>query len=254
MMGKRLNVSRVYVFENSEDNRFCSNTYEWCNTGISAEIDNLQNVSYETDIPGYPDNFDERGIFYCPEVEVLTPSAYEITQSQGIRSMLQCAIREGDVFRGFIGFDECVERRMWTKDHIQILSYFSGMLSVFLLKRREHKRMLDISKDMSAILDSQNAQIYIMDPDTWKLKYLNARAQQLAPGTKCGMLCYQALRGRTTPCPGCPAVGIRERKNNSACVCWDSQGKSALVDAGWISWRQGNACLITAREIPGKEC
>ena len=34
MIGQKMNVSRVYIFENSPDNRFCSNTYEWCNDGI----------------------------------------------------------------------------------------------------------------------------------------------------------------------------------------------------------------------------
>lgn len=41
MIGRQLNVSRVYIFENSPDNRFCSNTYEWCNEGIRPEIQNL---------------------------------------------------------------------------------------------------------------------------------------------------------------------------------------------------------------------
>lgn len=54
LIGRKMNVSRVYVFENSDDNRFCRNTYEWCNEGISPEIDRLQNISYETDIPEDP--------------------------------------------------------------------------------------------------------------------------------------------------------------------------------------------------------
>lgn len=253
MIGKKLNVSRVYVFENSEDNSYCSNTYEWCNEGIRPEIDGLQHLSYETDIPDYQDNFNEQGIFYCPDVEVLTPKIYEMTQMQGIRSMLQCAIREGNAFRGFIGFDECVERRMWTKEHIRLLSYFSGMLSVFLLKRREHERVAEISRDMEALLDSQNAQMYIIDPDTWKLKYLNAKARELSARAVPGAVCYQALRGRTSHCEGCPVATIRKNETSSACICCNAEDEAMLVDAGWINWRQGDACLITARTIPPRK-
>ena len=43
-VGKQMNVSRVYIFENSLDNQFCSNTYEWCNEGVVPEIQNLQNI------------------------------------------------------------------------------------------------------------------------------------------------------------------------------------------------------------------
>lgn len=156
MVGKKTNVSRVYVFENSEDNKFCKNTYEWCNEGITPEREKLQKISYETDIPGYAENFDEQGIFYCPDVSVLPPTTYEIVKVQNIKSMLQCAIRDQNEFRGYIGFDECVEQRMWTKEHIQVLSDFSEMLSVFLLKYREHERTLAVIEKLNHLLDSQN--------------------------------------------------------------------------------------------------
>lgn len=136
LIGKQTNVSRVYVFENSLDNRCCSNTYEWCNTGIRPEIQNLQQVSYETDIPGYELNFDENGILYCSDIQLMESSVRDILAAQGIKSILQCAIRENGVFLGYIGFDECVYQRMWTQEQIDLLTYFSEILSVFLLKRR----------------------------------------------------------------------------------------------------------------------
>ena len=136
LIGQQTNVSRVYVFENSPDNRFCSNTYEWCNTGILPQQQNLQNVSYETDIPGYETHFDENGILYCPDIEILPRNVYTILAAQGIKSVLQCAIRDRGVFRGYIGFDECVNNRIWTREQTDLLTYFAGVLSVFLMKMR----------------------------------------------------------------------------------------------------------------------
>lgn len=157
MVGKKTNVSRVYVFENSEDNKFCRNTYEWCNEGITPEREKLQNISYETEIPGYQENFDEQGIFYCSDISVLPKKVYEILNAQNIKSMLQCAIRENNIFRGYIGFDECVEQRMWTKENIKVLRDFSEMLSVFLLKHREHEKTLEVSKKLDRYLASEGA-------------------------------------------------------------------------------------------------
>ena len=136
IIGKQTNVSRVYVFENSIDDSYCINTFEWCNTGISPEIRNLQHVSYTTDIPGYPDNFDEQGIFYCSDITTLDERTRMILDAQNIKSILHYAIREEGVFRGFIGFDECTHHRMWTQEQIDLLSYFSDVLSLFLLRRR----------------------------------------------------------------------------------------------------------------------
>ena len=249
-VGQQMNVSRVYVFENSDDNRFCNNTYEWCNLGIQPEIGILQNISYETDIPGYEENFNEDGIFYCPDIRVLPKGAYDILEPQGIKSMLQCAIREGGVFRGYIGFDECVEQRYWTEAQIRVLTYLSEMLSTFLLKHRKHQQALTQAEELRSILDNQNAWIYIIDPDSCELKYLNSKTKELAPDVRPGMRCHQALKGSPQRCAGCPALGIREKVNTSARM-YNAQFKlDVLADATLIQWDGTESCLLTCREIP----
>ena len=37
-------MSRVYIFEDSEDGTYCDNTFEWCNDGIVPQIDQLQHM------------------------------------------------------------------------------------------------------------------------------------------------------------------------------------------------------------------
>lgn len=253
LVGKKMNVSRVYVFENSDDNRFCSNTYEWCNEGIEPQIDNLQNISYETDIPDYEDNFDEQGIFYCPDVTVLPKKTYDIVEPQGIKSMLHCAIREGGVFRGYIGFDECVEQRLWTKEQIRMLTFFSETLSLFLLKQREHQKALSQAQELHSILDNQSAWIYIIDPDNFELKYLNEKARKMTIDKGCGGLCYQVLMGRTQRCPGCPAEKIREKKNGCAVLTDGKYPLEILAEATLVQWQGSEACLMTCRKLPGQE-
>lgn len=250
LVGELMNVSRVYVFENSADNRFCTNTYEWCNVGIQPEIQNLQHISYETDIPGYADNFDENGIFYCPDISVLPKSTYEIVEPQGIKSMLHCAIREGGVFRGYIGFDECTAQRMWTREQIDTLTYFAEMLSVFLLKKRAQDKTTQRASELSSILDNQNAWIYIIDPDTCELKYLNAKTRALAPQAAEGMRCYQALMGLPERCPNCPSADICQTKNHSAFIRSEQFDLQVLAEATLIQWEGEESCLLTCREMP----
>ena len=250
LVGRSLNVSRVYVFENSDDNRFCNNTFEWCNDGIAPEIQNLQGISYEEDIGGYLEMYNEQGIFYCPDVQELPSNIYDIVAPQGIKSLLHCAIRDGGVFRGYIGFDECVTLRYWTKDQIQMLTYFSEMLAMFLLKQRKHEKALAYAAEMQSILDNQNAWIYIIDPDTCQLKYLNAKTRQLAPEITAGMHCHKVLMNEDTRCPGCPALNIRQNKNGRKKMFNKRFGVEALADATLIQWEGKEACLLTCREIP----
>lgn len=250
LVGRKMNVSRVYVFENSDDNRFCSNTFEWCNEGIKPEIRNLQGISYESDIAGYVDMYNEQGIFYCPDINELPENIYDIVAPQGIKSLLHCAIRDGGVFRGYIGFDECVEQRFWTKEQIQTLTYFSEMLSLFLMKQRKQEKSLLRAQDLQSILDNQNAWIYIIDPDTCELKYLNAKTRALAPDVTPGMRCYKALMGKEDRCPGCPGLGIRECRNNNAIMHNDQFNLITLAEATLIQWGGEESCLLTCRELP----
>ncbi len=245
MLGRKMNVSRVYIFENTEDNLYCSNTFEWCNQGITPEIQNLQMVSYETDIPGYQDNFNEQGVFYLPDIASLPSKAFEIVDAQGIKSMLQCAIRQNGVFRGYIGFDECVEQRFWTKEEIHLLTYFSDVLATFLLKHREHEQNRLQADELRTILDNQSAWIYIVDPDTCRLKYLNQSTRRDSPAAAPGMLCYKSLLGRDSRCPGCPSLNIRQKKTARSMIPDEKLQGDVLAEATIIQWRGEESCLMT---------
>ncbi len=144
-IGTRFNVSRAYIFENNDDNTACSNTFEWCNMGIEPQIDTLQNLSYETDLKGWPDVYKENGVLYCADISELQPHIREIVEPQGIKSMLHCAILDQGVFRGYVGFDECTANCLWTQGQISLLQFMAEVLAVFLIKQRtsEKKQLQD---------------------------------------------------------------------------------------------------------------
>lgn len=135
-IGTQFNVSRVYIFENNDDNTTCSNTFEWCNEGIEPEKDNLQNLSYLTDLAGWPDVYKDNGVLYCADINELEPRFRDIVEPQGIKSMLHCAILDRGVFRGYVGFDECTANYLWTQDQIAMLQFLAEVLAVFLIKQR----------------------------------------------------------------------------------------------------------------------
>ena len=141
-VGENFDVSRVYIFEDSEDGAYCSNTFEWCAKGVTPEIDTLQNVSYEEDLGGhYRENMNDEGIFYCRDIRELDMSTRKVLERQGIKSMLQCAILDNGEFKGFVGFDECRENRFWTQEQIDSLVFLSKVLSVFLIKNRRTEQL-----------------------------------------------------------------------------------------------------------------
>jgi len=140
-VGRRLNVSRVYIFESNDELTELSNTFEWCNEGIRPEIENLQKMNYiDGVVAGWPELFNERGIFYCADISRLEPGYRAVLEPQGIKSILHCGIYDSGIFRGLIGFDECSLNRNWTQDQIDLLVLLSQIVGLFLLRERDHDR------------------------------------------------------------------------------------------------------------------
>lgn len=135
IVGKQFDVSRAYIFENSEDGKYGSNTYQWCNEGISTQKDSLQNANYEEN-GDYESLFDEDQIFYCRDIHTLKPVHVELFARQNIHSTLQCAFKNDSVFGGFVGFDECTGQRLWTQEEVSTLLLISQVLSVFLRQKK----------------------------------------------------------------------------------------------------------------------
>ena len=69
---------------------------------------------------------------------------------QGIKSMLQCAIRDRGVYKGLVGFDECSVNRLWTQKQIKMLMRLSELLAVYLLKRRLERRVAESAAQAGA--------------------------------------------------------------------------------------------------------
>jgi len=247
-VGQQLNVSRVYIFENNDDNTACSNTFEWCNEGISPEKDFLQNVSYIDDIPGWPEVYDERGVFYCTDISALAPQFRNILEPQGIKSMLQCSIRDNGVFRGYVGFDECHVHRLWTQEQINLLEFLSEVLAMFLLKKRTQDKALALAESLQTILDLQDEWLYVIDPETCALKFLNAKSRSIASDASLGTPCYKAFMSRSTRCINCPAL-------SSTPIIVESHilGIPVNSTATEINWNGQKAFLITCRMLDGQD-
>ena len=248
-IGEQFNVSRVYIFENNEDDTACSNTFEWCNEGIEPEKDMLQNVSYIDDIAGWPEVFDERGVLYCPDVLTLEPHIRAILEPQGIKSMLQCAIRENGVFRGYVGFDECTANRLWTQEQVDLLTFLAEVMAVFLVKKSNQERALRQAENLRSVLDRQDAWIYVIDPETCELKFLNAKAKSIAPLTRVGMRCHKAFMDRDSRCENCPAAHIKKEQNVSALIRNDNLDVNVRTMASLITWNGEDACLLTCYDL-----
>jgi len=128
------------------------------------------------------------------------------------------------------------------------------MLSVFLLKHRAQQKTSQYANDLSVVLDSLNAGIYIIDPVTCRVQYLNSRAKLASPKAMIGSVCYETIRGCDKRCEACPAKNIHIKGRDAVRFAQHPIGSPALIEAVHIQWNGKNACLLACRpERNGKE-
>ncbi|WP_347841246.1 PAS domain S-box protein [uncultured Draconibacterium sp.] len=176
LVGEHLNVSRVYIFEDSTDGNLTSNTYEWCNTGIEPQIDELQDIPY-TAIPSWKKFLDEDGIIFSENISELPEDLIAILEPQGIKSILVLPLIGKENQLGFIGFDECEKNRMWRQSELELLRTISNLISHNFLRQRVQNELVKSEKENRIIINSI-PDVIIHAKNTGEIKALKA-----APGS-----------------------------------------------------------------------
>lgn len=153
LIGAHLNVSRVYIFKDSDDGELTSNIFEWCNQGIDAQIDELQDIPY-SDIKSWNKMLLEDGIIFSENIKELPEDILEILEPQGIKSILVLPLRQYQKQIGFIGFDECVVNRSWRESEIELLRTISNIISHSYLRQQIQNELIESERENRIIIES----------------------------------------------------------------------------------------------------
>lgn len=185
IIGEHTQVSRVYIFEDSTDGLFTNNTYEWCNNGIVAQIDELQNIPYSL-IPSWKHMLLEKGIIYTENISELAQDIRDILEPQAIQSIVVLPLKLDGKFFGFIGFDECTKSRKWSKSEIELLRTISNILSNAYFRNLINNELINSVSENKGIINSIPDQIIRISDSGKILSLLSPQKHGLFAGYKEG--------------------------------------------------------------------
>ncbi len=128
-LGRFVHADRTYIFEYDWQNKTCSNTHEWCEEGISPQIDELQNIPLEY-VPQWVEAHQKGLSMNIPDIYSLPDDhgAKAILEPQGIKSLIAIPMMTGNECIGFIGFDSVKKHHTYSEQEETLLSVFSQML------------------------------------------------------------------------------------------------------------------------------
>jgi len=128
LVGKHANVSRAYIYENTSDEQFTSNTYEWCNEGITGKKDKFQMLSFEK-APSWKRILNQEGRILSSNIQDLPQDMIALLEHLDIKSLLVYPLYIQNHLWGFIGFDDCFHNKIWLEDEINLLLTVAGNIS-----------------------------------------------------------------------------------------------------------------------------
>jgi len=146
-IGKAAQVSRVYIF-NVISQDIVYYKHEWVDGTIEPQIDNPKMQSFDMSINfsrwvkilkskniihGHTEDF--------PKVE------HNLLNSQNVKSTLAVPIFIDKKYVGFIGFDECRQKRIWQDPEINALKMAANILSAWVERGRVEKSLRQTIED-----------------------------------------------------------------------------------------------------------
>ncbi|HOP31581.1 MAG TPA: PAS domain S-box protein, partial [Spirochaetota bacterium] len=172
IIGKHLDVSRVYVFLDNESGISTSNVYEWCNSGIEPQIDELQDIPYDI-IPSWKKILEKEGRIYSENINELPADIVKILAPQEILSLIVYPLVIEQKIRGFIGIDECSQHRKWQDFELDILRTISGIISSSMERNLLQERLVQSENNFRNFFDTID-DFFIIGSMTGDVLYANS--------------------------------------------------------------------------------
>lgn len=173
-IGKFLEADRAYIFEFDAVAAEMKNTYEWCNEGITPEIENLQNQSY-SQFPMFLKKLRENKNILIPSVEDLPEewnSEKAIFLSQDIKSLFVIPMMSENNLIGFAGLDAVKERRTYSEVEVNILTIWSSMLAGLINNLHSEELLEQTRQNFEVFFNTIDDFLWVLD-SSGKIVHIN---------------------------------------------------------------------------------
>lgn len=134
--GVYLDISRVILFEETQDHKGCRAIYEWCNSGVES-MGKLV-LDYARDIPDIEVDLKTKGLRIINYGDI-PPNSTQEFKTEGVVAAAIFSVYVNNELFGFICFDECVKKRVWGDDTIRFLQNIAKLVSPAILRRESGK-------------------------------------------------------------------------------------------------------------------
>lgn len=165
-IGEFVNADRAYIFSYDLQAFTCSCTHEWCEEGISQEIENTQDVPLEY-VPQWYGAHNNGQPFSVEDVSKLKEQGmdglYEILEPQQIKSLIAIPMLFKNELLGFVGFDSVKQQHTYSQKEIDLLFVFAQMLVNVQKRKQSQLRLFQQEEKFRNIISNMNLGLLEVD-------------------------------------------------------------------------------------------
>ena len=168
-------------------------------------------------------------------------------RSEGIKSMLYYPITTQGDFLGAIIFENHKDVQLEFSDsEKEEIRSLMRIMEAHILQIGLMDRLQDFATQI-AIFDNLDSYVYIVNPDTYELGFVNKKVLVSTPEVKIGNIYYKALQNRDTPCDNC-IIGNMD-KGDPHCRCTEEIFNFSLrcwtrCSASWLECKEENGLVL----------
>ncbi|MDE6847689.1 MAG: diguanylate cyclase [Lachnospiraceae bacterium] len=172
---------------------------------------------------------------------------HDYFQVEGIKSMFYYPLTSHGEFQGAIIFENHEDVQLEFKDsEMEEIRSLMRILEAHILQIGFMDR-LQVFVAQIAIFDNMDSFVYIVNPDTYELSFINKKVLMSSPEVKIGDICYKALQHKDAPCENCILKHLK--KDDPHCRCTEELFNYSLrcwsrCSASWLECKEENGLAL----------
>ena len=181
------------------------------------------------------------------DYDLTAAEMHDYFHSEGIKSMLYYPITTHGEFQGAVIFENHEDVQLEFKDNeMEEIRSLMRILEAHILQIGLMDRLQDFVTQI-AIFDNLDSYVYVVNPDTYELCFINKKVLMSTPEVKIGNICYKALQNRDTPCENCIIKNLNKEDPHNRCTaelfnfslrCW------CRCSASWLECKEENGLVL----------
>lgn len=155
-LGRFLGISRIYIYEDWEEGTQATNTYEWCNEGVSSNMEAPKFLYYNR-VPGLQQLVTGKECFVTPFLNTCSSEQHQELEANGIVSGVVFPLMVKAKIVGFIGFDDSAAPRHWNENLIEALKSFCTLVGNEFERQSNRKALIMAREEAEQAANAKQA-------------------------------------------------------------------------------------------------